>query len=134
MGKIVVAPENCTGCKACMMVCSLVQEKAPSYRKARIRIKKKEEIEEATPILCRQCDEAPCMDACPVSAIRRNERNEVLLFSDECTGCQLCMEACPHGAIFFDADRGVAFKCNLCGGEPACVTMCQLPQAIRYES
>ncbi len=133
MGRLVVTPENCTGCKACMMVCSLVHEKAPSYRRARIRIKKNEEIEESTPVVCRQCEEAPCLEACPVGAIRRNKRGEVLLFGDECTGCQVCMEACPYDAIFFDAERGAALMCDLCGGEPACVLMCQLPQAIRYE-
>jgi len=116
-----------------MMVCSLVHEKAPSYRRARIRIKKNEEIEESTPVVCRQCEEAPCLEACPVGAIRRNKRGEVLLFGDECTGCQVCMEACPYDAIFFDAERGAALMCDLCGGEPACVLMCQLPQAIRYE-
>lgn len=133
MGKIVVTPENCTGCNACMLACSFAHEKASSYRLSRIKIRKIEDIENSVPVVCQHCEDAPCMDACPVGAIRRGAENEVLLSSEDCTGCQQCLEVCPFRAIFFNQQKGVAFKCDLCQGAPACVKMCQLAKAIRYE-
>ena len=39
-------------------------------------------------------------------------------------GVQLCTIACPYGTIFYDVDTKKAFKCNLCGGSPACAEAC----------
>jgi Fe-S-cluster-containing hydrogenase component 2 len=49
----------------------------------------------------------------------------------QCVGCKLCTIACPYGTIFYDAERGKAFKCDLCGGNPACAAACPT-QAIVY--
>ena len=38
--------------------------------------------------------------------------------------------ACPFHVIWFD-EGGKAWKCDLCGGEPACVRYCIL-EAIEY--
>ena len=32
--------------------------------------------------------------------------------------------ACPFGNISFSSAKRVAVKCDLCGGEPECVTFC----------
>jgi ferredoxin len=32
----------------------------------------------------------------------------------------------------FDAELGIAYKCDLCGGDPQCARVCQ-PKAIEYE-
>ncbi len=34
-------------------------------------------------------------------------------------------EACPFGAITLHPERNVAIKCDLCGGNPQCVSFCQ---------
>jgi anaerobic carbon-monoxide dehydrogenase iron sulfur subunit len=47
-------------------------------------------------------------------------------------GCKLCTIACPYGTVFYDPDRRKAFKCNLCGGDPACAQACPTA-AITYE-
>jgi Fe-S-cluster-containing dehydrogenase component len=47
-------------------------------------------------------------------------------------GCKLCTIACPYGTVFYDPDTRKAFKCNLCGGEPACASACPTA-AITYE-
>ena len=31
----------------------------------------------------------------------------------------------------FDSDRGLAFKCDLCDGDPECVRVCE-PKALEY--
>ncbi len=41
-----------------------------------------------------------------------------------CDGCGQCVEACPYGMIEQDSS-GKAFKCDLCGGSPACVAECE---------
>ena len=52
---------------------------------------------------------------------------------DTCVGCKLCTIACPYGTMFYDPDTRKAFKCNLCGGAPACAEACPTA-AITYEA
>ena len=46
------------------------------------------------------------------------------MVDDKCVGCKLCTIACPYGTMFYDPDTRKAFKCNLCGGDPACAHAC----------
>ena len=46
--------------------------------------------------LCARC--GMCSMGCPVTAIRRREKNYVIL-EDECIGCGLCARSCPAHAI-----------------------------------
>jgi Fe-S-cluster-containing dehydrogenase component len=39
-----------------------------------------------------------------------------------CTGCRSCLIACSQ--IGFHPQKEVAFKCDLCGGEPQCARFC----------
>ena len=57
--------------------------------------------------------------------------NRVMIRPDLCIGCQMCVSACPFGVMAFDADRGIAFKCDLCDGTPECVRVCE-PKALDY--
>lgn len=83
------------------------------------------------PVLCVHCDQAPCVDSCPVDAIRKNEEGLVQIVGENCTGCASCVEACPAGAIKIHPILGVAIKCDLCGGKPRCVDFCP-NKAIDY--
>jgi carbon-monoxide dehydrogenase iron sulfur subunit len=51
---------------------------------------------------------------------------------DMCVGCKLCTIACPYGTMFYDGDTQKAYKCNLCGGAPACASACPT-EAITFE-
>jgi len=55
-----------------------------------------------------------------------------VVVDDQCVGCKLCTIACPYGTMFYNPDTLKAFKCNLCGGDPACAHACPT-QAILYE-
>jgi len=131
--KLLVHPESCTGCKSCMLICSFVHTDSFGYKRARLHVMKREERAESTPVICRHCEDAPCIGACPESAISSEPGGgRVQLNEDLCSGCRVCLAACPYDAIFFDEERGVAFKCDLCGGDPECVKVCMLPQALQY--
>jgi Fe-S-cluster-containing dehydrogenase component len=51
----------------------------------------------------------------------------------ECMGCLACIEACRFGAIRVDPSEQSLIKCDLCGGEPECVTLC-VTEAIQLET
>jgi Fe-S-cluster-containing dehydrogenase component len=54
----------------------------------------------------------------------RDERTGAIVVDDDaCTLCHECVEACSYGAINISLD-GEVLKCDLCGGEPACVEFC----------
>jgi Fe-S-cluster-containing hydrogenase component 2 len=73
------------------------------------------------------------MSACPVNAITiRPDTGAKVVLDATCVGCSLCAIACPFGTIFWDPIRHKAFKCDLCGGDPACVKACPTA-AILYE-
>jgi Fe-S-cluster-containing dehydrogenase component len=82
------------------------------------------------PKLCNQCEEAPCVQVCPVGATFTTEDGVVLVDEDYCIGCRYCIQACPYGARYLHPERHVAGKCTFCyhrlvdGLVPACVEVC----------
>ena len=122
--------DNCTGCRICEMICSFYHEQDCSTSKSRIKVLRDAEFGEHLLQFCTQCAEAPCIESCPLEALRRNDATGVVVIDEEkCDGCGLCIEACPLRALFFDKDKGIVFKCDLCGGRAECTKMCP-PQAI----
>ena len=71
------------------------------------------------------------MEACPVEAIFEDEKGVVLVDREKCDGCGNCVEACPYGMIEQD-EEDLAYKCDYCGGAPACVKECS-PGALVYQ-
>ena len=73
------------------------------------------------------------MSVCPAGAISRDAKtNAVLIDEDRCAGCKMCMLACPFGNIHFDNEKLVSRKCDLCDGDPKCVSHC-IAGALNYE-
>jgi len=72
-----------------------------------------------------QCDEACCMEVCPVEAISRDEDGVVKMDPDKCIVCKLCMNACPLGNISYSPITKKVFKCDYCDGDPECVKYCK---------
>ncbi len=87
--------------------------------------------------VCKHCENAGCLDACPTGAIIRNEFGDVYVQPDICNGCGYCVPSCPFGVIDLYAEDGRAWKCTLCydrqkdGFEPACAKACPT-QSIQF--
>jgi Fe-S-cluster-containing hydrogenase component 2 len=74
------------------------------------------------------------MAACPKNAIHRDPVSGwVLLDESACVGCKMCVSACPTGAMNFEAQLGIAYKCDMCSGDPECARVCR-PKSIEYEA
>ena len=80
--------------------------------------------------VCKHCERAGCLEACPTGAIIRTEFASVYIQPDVCNGCGYCVSACPFGVVERREDDGRAWKCTLCydrqkgGMVPACAKAC----------
>ena len=80
--------------------------------------------------VCKHCEVAACLEACPTGAIVRTEFGGVFVQPDVCNGCAYCVVACPFGVVAKNKEDGRAFKCTFCydrqkvGLEPACAKAC----------
>ncbi len=80
--------------------------------------------------VCKHCEHAGCLEACPTGSIVRTEFGSVLVQPDVCNGCGYCVVACPFGVVDRRPHDGRAFKCTFCydrqrsGMEPACAHVC----------
>jgi len=80
--------------------------------------------------VCKHCENAGCLEACPTGSIIRTEFGGVYVQPDVCNGCGYCVVTCPFGVIDRRPDDGRAFKCTFCydrqkaGLEPACAKAC----------
>lgn len=134
----------CIGCKTCEIACVLahgeeIKTLENVHLNARLRVIKLEDI--TVPVMCHQCEDAPCMLACPNGAIVR-QSNHIEVLQEKCIGCKTCALACPFGAMHIKLKiedlvvagnpKGVkykaqAIKCDICHTDPkgpACVRTC----------
>jgi formate dehydrogenase iron-sulfur subunit len=80
--------------------------------------------------VCKHCENAGCLEACPTGSIVRTEFGGVYVQPDICNGCGYCVVSCPFGVIDRHPDDGRAFKCTFCydrqkaGLVPACAKAC----------
>jgi Fe-S-cluster-containing hydrogenase component 2 len=124
--------EKCLGCKLCVIACSLVKNKIFNLTKGRLWVLKIESECLGVPVICEQCEDAPCLAVCPARAISKDFKTGLVSINgDKCIGCRECMWICPFGAVTVDFDKGIAIKCDLCNGEPECVKVCGVG-AIQY--
>jgi carbon-monoxide dehydrogenase iron sulfur subunit len=133
IGKVLVINyEKCTGCRLCELVCAVMHDGISNPARSRIKVMKWESEGLYIPMSCQQCQDAPCINVCPVKAIARDKNLDyVKIDYDLCIGCRACVSVCPFGAMSFNSTDRKVFKCDLCEGDPQCVRFCEV-NAIEY--
>jgi Fe-S-cluster-containing dehydrogenase component/formate-dependent nitrite reductase membrane component NrfD len=125
---------RCIGCHACSTACKSENEVPLGVHRTYVKyaevglfpqVKRHYQVTR-----CNQCDDAPCVEICPTTAMHRRPDGIVDFDKSICIGCKACIAACPYDAIFINPEDHSAEKCNFCahridiGLEPACVTVC----------
>lgn len=130
----VVDHTRCIGCHACTTACkseNLVPLSVTRTYVKHVDIGVFPQARRAHQVTrCNQCTHAPCVAACPTTAMFKRADGIVDFDKSICIGCKACMAACPYDAIFINPEDHSAEKCNFCahridmGLEPACVVVC----------
>jgi Fe-S-cluster-containing dehydrogenase component/formate-dependent nitrite reductase membrane component NrfD len=130
----VIDQTRCIGCHACSTACKSENEVPVGVYRTYVKsvdVGIFPETRRAFQVTrCNQCDHAPCVTACPTSAMYKRPDGIVDFDKSVCIGCKACIAACPYDAIFINPEDHSAEKCNFCahridiGLEPACVVIC----------
>jgi Fe-S-cluster-containing dehydrogenase component/formate-dependent nitrite reductase membrane component NrfD len=130
----VIDHTRCIGCHACTTACKSENVVPLSVTRTYVKhvdIGEFPQTRRAHQVTrCNQCEHAPCVTACPTTAMFKRADGIVDFDKSICIGCKACMAACPYDAIFINPEDHSAEKCNFCahridiGLEPACVIVC----------
>ncbi|HXF82611.1 MAG TPA: 4Fe-4S dicluster domain-containing protein, partial [bacterium] len=153
---MVIDLAKCDGCRECTRACQGMHF-IPAGQEW-MRVYELRDTEDGAPYWfprpCMQCDNAPCVKVCPVSAAWKREDGIVMQDTSRCIGCRFCIAACPYGARSFnwvqpeesEAQRNLPYsdewnqrhrkgtteKCIFCPGLikegklPACAAACPM--------
>jgi anaerobic carbon-monoxide dehydrogenase iron sulfur subunit len=154
MPHVMINSKKCTGCHMCELACSAQHEGAYRPSLARIFSAVNATSGAIKGHTCLQSGCAKCQEACPADAIVTRQitvkvKGEfpgkekigsdtvagVVLVVDEqkCTNCGECYDVCPTGVIHEHPEKQVAYKCDLCDGEPQCIAFCQNPHVMAVD-
>lgn len=130
----VIDHTRCIGCHACTTACKSENQVPLSVNRTYVKyvdVGTFPHTRRAFQVTrCNQCEDAPCVTACPTAAMYQRADGIVDFDKSICIGCKACMAACPYDAIFINPEDHAAEKCNFCthrvdvGLEPACVVVC----------
>jgi len=137
-GVVVVDRTICGGCQTCEAICSMYHEGGKNNPElSRILVVKDwtvHDVEvEFEPAVCMQCADPPCLQNCPMGAIKVDATTGARVVDQSlCIGCHTCERSCPFSPprVRFTSTNK-AFKCDLCGGDPQCVKSCPTG-ALKY--
>lgn len=126
----------CFDCKACEIACKLENNLPAGMDWIKVVTVGPRQVGEKlmvdyVPTTCTHCAKAPCIEACPPGAIKRQGNGVVAIDAALCNGCLMCITACPSSVIRFNETKNVVEKCTLCshrivkGLKPACVHHCE---------
>jgi phenylacetyl-CoA:acceptor oxidoreductase subunit 1 len=133
---MVIDQQKCIGCGYCTLACRAHNDVPPDISwnvVSDVGLVGDKEVYLARP--CMHCEEAPCVEVCPVGATYRRADGIVMMDYDKCIGCRYCEVACPYRARSFNwkkfigpnpavpewgqpevarRPRGVPEKCGFC--------------------
>ena len=97
---LVFNQEKCTGCRSCMMGCSLYHDGVCGKVASRVAVVRNEVVGESFVVGCDLCSDAPCAAVCPTGACSMDPQAGIAKINPaKCIGCKECAMACPFGAI-----------------------------------
>jgi phenylacetyl-CoA:acceptor oxidoreductase subunit 1 len=133
---MVINLEKCIGCQYCQRACSATNDVA-NDKPWNIVIE--DGLDNGRKFFfsrpCLHCQDAPCVEVCPVQATYHRDDGLVVMDYDRCIGCRYCEVACPYDARKFNwkvrddvnayiptwgiaevprRPRGVVEKCTFC--------------------
>lgn len=130
----IIDNRKCIGCHACTVACKSEHEVPLGVNRTWVKYIEKgtypNTARHFSVMRCNHCEDAPCVEICPVTALYTRKDGIVDFDPRRCIGCKGCMQACPYDALYIDPDTHTAAKCNYCahrvdiGLEPACVNVC----------
>jgi carbon-monoxide dehydrogenase iron sulfur subunit len=143
MNQIFVKPEKCMGCRSCEIACAIQHSKDKNLFSAisqspapmkRLFVEAAGDIR--MPVLCRHCEDAPCLSACISGCLYQDDQKFVRRKKERCIGCWSCIMACPFGVISRDKEKRIAVKCDRCHKQdvPACVNACPTHALVLAEA
>lgn len=130
MKRLLVDLEKLYSCEAASAECSYY------YRPENSGITRLREIGQFLHI-CRKCEEAPCVTACPKEALEKQPDGTIKRYTMRCISCKSCSLACPFGTIPVEAVPYITSQCDACidrcdKEEPVCARTCSIKDAVRF--
>ncbi len=133
MRKIKLNKDKCVSCHTCEIACAEKHSNGGSIediyyeypmpqsrlhivlRKGKVHLRK-----------CVHCKKPKCIEACPESAIIKQDDGRITIIEEKCTGCWSCIDACPFDALSKCEEKNIVIRCDLCMDLeiPACVSSC----------
>jgi len=143
MKEIFVRLDRCLGCHSCELACAVEHSAGKTLFAAiaekpvpRKRLYVEQVDDHKLPLLCRHCEDAPCVQACRTGALSQDPITRIVSHDpDRCIGCWMCTMVCPYGVIGRELERRVAVKCDRCPDRdiPACVDACPTHALVYVE-
>jgi molybdopterin-containing oxidoreductase family iron-sulfur binding subunit len=113
---MVIDLDRCTGCEACVIACHAEnnlpiageEQSAKNRHFNWIRVERTWEGEYPNirarfrPVLCQQCDNAPCESVCPVYATYHTAEGLNAQVYNRCVGTRFCANNCPYTVRIFN--------------------------------